>query len=347
MNKIDFNKIEKILLIKLRGIGDVVLTTIVLDNIKSFLPNAKVDFLTDFPSVPILSPLSQLNKVIPFDRKSIINRIKLFFEIRKNNYDLVLDFFSNPVSAQITYFSNARFRAGFPYKGRAYAYNIYGPYERGKIHAADLHIELLRDCGFPITSKNLHLGIDENNMKYAKNFFEDNFTKSDIVFCIIPGGGWQSKKCDPIKFAEIADEILRIYNRTKILLLWGPGDKNEAELIKKYMKKEAILAPNTSLGEMAAIIKRCSLVIANDSGPMHISAALRIPTLSINGPTDPRLQGPYGENNAWVRNEELGCIGCNLLQCPKQHQCFIDLPVTKIIQKIDMLILKNNITINA
>jgi lipopolysaccharide heptosyltransferase II len=347
MNKINFDEIKKILLIKLRGIGDVVLTTIVLDNIKAYLPNVKIDFLTDYPSVPILKPLSQINNVIPFDRKSLINRIKLFFKVRNSNYDLIIDFFSNPVSAQITYFSGAKYRAGFPYKGRAYAYNIYGPFERGKIHSADLHLELIKDVGFPIKSKNLHVGLSENSLLFAQKFFEANFSKSDSIFCIIPGGGWQSKRCDPIKFAEIADELLRIYNNIKILLLWGPGDKEEAELIKKYMKGEAFLAPNTSLEEMAAVISKCSLVIANDSGPMHIAAGLKIPTLSINGPTDPKLQGPYGENHAWVRHEELSCIGCNLLVCPKEHQCFIDLPITKVIKKVEELIFKNNIKINA
>jgi lipopolysaccharide heptosyltransferase II len=345
MNKINFNEIDKILLIKLRGIGDVVLTTIVLDNIKLFLPNVNIDFLTDYPSVPILKPLLQINKVIPFDRKSIINRIKLFFEIRRRKYDLVIDFFSNPVSAQITYFSKAKYRAGFPYKGRAYAYNIYGPFERGKLHAANLHLELLKDAGIPITSKNLHVGINLEDDKFAENYFRENFSNSENVFCIIPGGGWQSKKCDPIKFAEIADELIRLYNKIKILILWGPGDKSEAELIKKYMKRDSVLAPSTSLGIMSAIIKRCSLVIANDSGPMHISAGLGIPTLSINGPTDPRLQGPFGENNEWVRHEDLDCIGCNLLECPKQHQCFIDLPITKVMQKIESLIIKNKITL--
>ncbi len=343
MNKIKFEEINNILLIKLRGIGDVVLTTVVLDNIKAFLPNAKIDFLTDYPSTPILKPLNQINKVIPFNRKSLIKRIKTFFEIRRNSYDLVIDFFSNPVSAQITYFSKAKYRAGFPYKGRTYAYNIFGPFERGKTHAADLHLELLKDTGFPIISKNMYVGIDIEAINYAELIFKDNFNNSDLVFCLIPGGGWQSKKCDPIKFAEIADSIIKCYNKVKILLLWGPDDKDEVLLIKKYMKEDAVIAPPTSLLEMAAIIKKCKLVIANDSGPMHISAGLGIPTLSINGPTDPNLQGPYGKNNAWVRNEELDCIACNLLVCPKQHQCFIDLPTSRILGKIDNIIIKNRI----
>ncbi len=340
MINIEFNKIKKILLIKLRGIGDVVLTTIVLDNIKAFLPEAKIDFLTDYPSVPILEPIKTIDNIIPFDRKSIIKRLKLFFDIRKRNYDLVIDFFSNPVSAQITYFSNATYRAGFPYKGRTYAYNIYGPLERGKMHSAELNLELIKDLGISITSKNLYVGVDENAKVFADNYFKEKFSSKESVICLIPGGGWQSKRCDPIKFAEIGDELINLYNNIKILILWGPGDREEAELIKRYMKKEAILAPSTNITQMAAIIKKCILTIANDSGPMHISAGIGTPTLALHGPTDPKLQGPYGNIHGYINNENLDCIGCNLLVCPKQHQCFLDLPVTKILKKVDLLLNK-------
>jgi len=94
---------------------------------------------------------------------------------------------------------------------------------------------------------------------------------------------------------------------------------------------------------MGALISGCNILIANDSGPMHISAAIGTPTLSINGPTNPRLQGPYGSKHEWIRLDELECIECNLLECPRNHECFKDLPDEKIIEKVDLLIKKNNI----
>lgn len=334
--------INKILIIKLRGIGDVILTTIVFDTLIHEFPSAQIDFLTDTPSVPLLKPLNQLTKVHPFNRKSILKRIITFFKIRNQKYNLVLDFFSNPVSAQITFFSGAEYRVGFPYKGRAYAYNYFGPSARNEFHSADLNVEMLKSIGIVPKSKNLYVGLPTEDINFAKDYFYSNFNKNDIVFGLIPGGGWQSKKCDPIKFAEIADEIINKYN-CKVLILWGPGDKLESEEIIRFLKNKVTLAPATSITQMAAIIKRCKLIIANDSGPMHISAATGTPTLSIHGPTDPTLQGPYGEKNDWVRYDELDCIQCNLLVCPKQHQCFIDLPTSRIIGKIDSMITKNRI----
>ncbi len=339
---LDIKKIERILIIKLRGIGDVVLTTIVLDNLREVFPDSQIDFLTDNPSVPLLKPLKQIDNVIGFNRKNIFKRLLLFPLIRKTQYDLVLDFFSNPASAQLTYFSKAKYRVGFPYKGRTYAYNYFGPAERGKYHSADLNLELLKNIDLPYNNKTLYVGLEDKHIKFANNYFYSNFNKKDFVVGIIPGGGWQSKKCDPIKFAEIADEIILKYN-VKVLLLWGPGDKVEADEIIRFMKNKSIIAPPTTINQMAAIIQKCKIIIANDSGPMHISAALNTPTLAIHGPTNPKLQGPYGDKHEWVRYDELDCIECNLLECPKQHQCFIDLPLSRIIGKIDKIIEKNNL----
>ncbi|MFH0733674.1 MAG: glycosyltransferase family 9 protein [bacterium] len=334
--------IERILIIKLRGIGDVILTTIVLDNLRKAFPNCQIDFLTDSPSVPLLKPLKQIDNVIEFNRKNIFKRLLLFPIIRNKKYDLVLDFFSNPASAQLTYFSKAKYRVGFPYKGRTYAYNYFGPSERDKFHSADLNLELLKSINLPNDSKTLYVGLEENHIKFADDFFYSNFNKNEFVVGIIPGGGWASKKCDPIKFAEITDEIISKYN-VKVLILWGPGDKTEAEEIIHFMKHKSVLAPATTINQMAAIIQKCKFIIANDSGPMHISAALGTPTLAIHGPTNPKLQGPYGNKHEWVRYDELSCIECNLLECPKQHQCFIDLPLSRIIGKIDKIIEKNKL----
>lgn len=87
-------------------------------------------------------------------------------------------------------------------------------------------------------------------------------------------------------------------------------------MIVESSKRGAILAPATSLHEMGAIMKSSKLLVTNDSGPMHIAAALDVPTLAIFGPTNPRLQGPYGNISEIVRNENLNCLECNLVKCP-------------------------------
>ncbi|OGU69969.1 MAG: hypothetical protein A2440_06200 [Stygiobacter sp. RIFOXYC2_FULL_38_25] len=335
-------QVKKILLIKLRGIGDVVCSTIVLDNLREDFPNAQIDFLTEKPSSYGLKGLPQINNVLIFNRKSLTERIKLAWQVRKSKYNLVIDFFCNPSSAQITFFSGSKIRIGFPLRGRKYAYNYFGPKERSKWHNAILHLKVLEKFGLTTKLEKLHYSLDKNSELFAKEYFSKTFKESDFVVGICPTGSWASKKCDAKKFAEIAKLVIQKYN-AKILILWGKGDEEDGEKLFNILKDKSVYAPPTSILEMAALISGCKFLIANDSGPMHISTALGTPVLSIHGPTAPHLQGPFGDNHEWINLPELDCIICNLLECPRKHECFLELPNERIMDKIEKLINKNNL----
>ncbi|MCU7489932.1 MAG: glycosyltransferase family 9 protein [Bacteroidota bacterium] len=337
--KIDKSKVKKILCIKLRGIGDVILSTVVLDNLKKEFPEAKIDYLTEAPSKAALEGLPFLNEVLILDRKKGLSAI---LDVRRKKYDLVLDFYTNPRTALITFLSGSRYRAGFPYKGRSYAYNLLGPAERDKFHAADLHLQFLKNLDLASELRELHFSLGNGDIEFADNFFKTNFKSNDFVVGLSPSGGWPSKKCDPVKFAEIGDEIARRLS-AKILIIWGPGDKIEAFRTKELMKTEVVMAPPTDIRQMGSLMKKCRMLIANDSGPMHMATALKVPVLSLHGPTNPRLQGPYGERHEWIRLESLSCIGCNLLECPRHHECFLELPVENVMKKVMSIVEKNKL----
>lgn len=317
--------IRKILCIKLKGIGDVVLAGIVFDSLTEAFPKAEIHYLTEKPSEALLAKLPFVSKVHLFRKKENFGGPKTILDVRRERFDLVLDFYSNPRTALITYLSGAKYRAGFPYRGRTYAYNILGPRERATYHAADLHLKFIEMAGIRITSKKLYFGMDSNDAEFADTFWKQTFAGNDLVTGISPTGGWESKKCDADKLYEIAATVQKNLN-SKILILWGPGDEADAEQIHKMSDRKFILAPKCSITEMGALIKKCTGMIANDSGPMHIATAVGTPVLGLYGPTDPRLQGPYGKNNRYFRLEELECIGCNLLVCPRKHECFRELP---------------------
>ena len=337
--QINTESIKKILIIKLRGIGDVVLSTVVFDNLLNDFPDAEIDFLTEKPSSQILETLPFLNKILIFNRKSTYERLKLMREVRRRKYDLILDFFSNPSTAQITFFSGAKFRAGFPYRGRKYAYNLYGPSDRTSFHAAQLHLEFLKQIGLSYHSANLKIGLHESDLEFARDYYTSQNLIPEQTIIISPSGGWPSKKCDPEKFAEIAKAIQNSFN-FKILIVWGPGDLQEAEKIHTLLHGTSVLSPQTTIRQMAALMKLARAVIANDSGPMHIATAVKTPTLALHGPTNPRLQGPFGKMHEWVRLDSLDCIECNLLECPRNHECFRDLPVESVMAKFQTLLKK-------
>lgn len=337
--------IRKILLIKLKGIGDVVLSTVVLNNLQKDFPNASIDFLTEPPSKAVLEFIPAINEILLFDKKEPFNSMKLIWRVMKRQYDLVIDMYSNPRTALVTYLSGARYRAGFPYRGREYAYNLKGPVDRGTYHAAQLHLELLREIGLTSEDATLHFGISQNDSTFADAFFKETFAPGQPVVALSPSGGWESKKCDVSKFVEIGNALFEKY-KCKILVVWGPSDLKDAQNICAGISTDVVLAPPSSIREMAALMKKCKFVIANDSGPMHIATAVQVPVLSLHGPTNPKLQGPFGNMHEYIRLEELDCICCNLLVCPRKHECFTELPVKNVMKKVERIIEKNNLVLS-
>jgi len=331
---IDHKRINKILCIKPRGIGDVVLSTIILDNLTAHFPSAKIDYLTETFVKPAIENHPDINKVITMKKSEL--PLKVAWRVRKEKYNMVLDLWSNPRSAQITFLSGVKYRVGFAYRGRKYAYNILATSGRGEVHSAEHNLEILNAIDVPVVSKNVVHYISEKDKSFGQKFFQNNFSTDEKVIGIIPAGGWESKRCDAVKWVEICNAISEKKN-VKFLILWGPGDEKDALHIKKALPALTVIAPKTKLNEMNGMIKYCDLILANDSGPMHISAGLGIPTLGIFGPTNPKAHGPYSPNSDYVIKDDLFCIICNKLTCPYKHECMLELPVEKVIEKVEKI----------
>jgi len=328
------NEIKKILCIKPRGIGDIVLSTVILDDLKKTFPSAEIHYLTETFAKDAFANNSLIAKVHTMEKTGFV--LKVAARLRKEKYDLIIDLWSNPRSAQITFLTHAKYRVGFSYRGRKYAYNILGTSEKGEHHAAEHNLELLKALGIEITSKRIHFYVSDGYNNCAKEFIRLNLPIDKKIVGIIPSGGWASKRCDANKWVEICNAIKQKYD-VVFLILWGPGDESDSNYIKSILKDDAVLIPEVKIGKLSALIKNCDIVIANDSGPMHIAAALGVPTLGIFGPTNPKAHGPYSPNSDYVIKEDLHCIICNKLECPYDHECMRQLPVEKVLSKFENL----------
>lgn len=329
--QINRTEIKKILLIKPRGIGDIILSTIVLDNLSSCFPAAEIHYLVEEFANQSVENNPLVKKIHTMQKTEFAYFVAR--RIRKEKYDLIIDLWSNPRSAQITFLSGAKYRLGYSYRGRRYAYNIKAVAGRGDVHSAEHNLELLKAIDVPITSKNIHYHINKNSLEKADRFIKDLKLINKNIIGIIPSGGWESKRCDAEKWIEICRELVNQFD-VSLLLLWGPGDEKDVEKIKSELKDDIVVAPETNVDEMAALINNCNVIIANDSGPMHIAAALDVPTLGLFGPTDPEKHGPYNTNSDYIIKDDLHCIICNKLTCPYKHECMLELSTKHIVDKV-------------
>jgi len=341
--KLDKSKIKKILVIKFGGIGDILLTTPVLPNLKNYFPEAEIYFLTLRHSRDILIDNPYLTRAFTYD-PSEDKSLCLIKNIRSQKYDLVIDLFGNPRTALITFLSGAKYRFGFNFRGRNYAYNIKVKGRGGIVHNVEFNLDSLRTLDIPIVSKKLHLPMNIVHKEFAEEFIKKNNIDARKIIGISKTGGWESKRYKVNDYIELINKLNELYD-VNFILIWGNiKEKENCEYIKsKIAKGNAFVIPDSPIRYLGAIIKKCDLIIGNDSGPLHIAVAVGVPTLGIYGPTNPSLQGPYGETNLSVVNEKLRCLYCNLLECPIGNICMTELSKGKIIDKVIELIKINNI----
>jgi heptosyltransferase-3 len=323
-------RFHKILVIKLRAIGDVILATPVLENLRQAFPLAQVDFLTEKPCAPIVEGHPAVHEVLVLDRKQKGASRALVRQVRQRRYDAVFDLFGNPRSAVLTWLSGAPTRVGFMFRGRKYAYNLKVEPRGDRVHEVEFNLDALRALQIPIVSRKLHVAVDAESENFAAQFWRGHKLQDRPVIGLNASGGWYTKRWPLENFARLGDRLHRELNAV-VLLLWGPGELEEVKTIAQRMQAPSLLAPPANLKQLAALLSRLTLLISNDSGPLHLAAATGTRVVGLYGPTRPDLQGPWGDGHETVVKTGLPCLGCNGVTCRiVTHDCMKKLEVEAV-----------------
>jgi lipopolysaccharide heptosyltransferase II len=339
---VDRSIVHRILVIKLGGVGDVLLSTIVTKNLRLAFPDAKIHFLASSACVDILKGSPFLDGIVVFDR-SKMSGLELIRRVRQGGYDLVIDLFGNPRTALVTRLSKARYRVGFRFRGRTYAYNVVVDPRGGEVHNTQFNLDAIEAIGVAIQDRNIYFHVSPADERYVSNILHEAKLGSSFVVGLNVGGGWYTKRWGLERFAELADRLIEVYDAS-VVLLWGADQLSDVNMVRSLMKHNVFIPPSTTLPQLAALMRKCSVVVSNDSGPMHLASAVGTPVLGIYGPTNPQLQGPYGNQHLVVRNEGLECIGCNFTKCPIGHPCMRELSVDAVFGAFERLMKQNKVT---
>lgn len=331
MKTISPEKIKKILCIKPRGIGDVVGATIMLPNLRVHFPSAELHFLLEDFAEEIVSGNPHISKVLTYNRKDGL--LSIVRKVRRENYDIVLDTYCNPRTALVTLFSGAKYRVGFPYNWRKIGYNIYANHGAPYAHFAEHNFHILEAIGCPHPESRIQCFEGEEFASEARSFFEANFSGSKPVIGILPTGGWSSKTCEPEKWAEIIHGLRDAFG-VEFIIFRGPAEVESAQKIFDGASDCSRLAPMGRLKSVMAYMKLCRAIVATDSGMMHVSAALGLPTVGLFGQSSPENFAPYNEQSSSVTNDQLDCLDCGHRECPRGHECMLELPVSSIADRL-------------
>ncbi len=333
---------DRILVIKLRATGDVVLATPVIENLKRRFPRARLSFLTEEGSADILrwNPLLDELIVLPTRRwaragfrASWREQARFYRNLRRKSFDLAIDLFGNPRSAVLTWLTGAPIRVGYAFRGRRHAYNTVVAHAAQPGHEVLFHLEALKKMNIPVATTRPEVALPGTAERKADRWLADNLKGDCRIIGLNPGGGWAIKRWPPAHFGRLADALIDEYD-VAVLVLWGPGEEELVGQVTGAMNNRPLVLPAATLPELGAFLKRCCLLVSNDSGPMHMAAALNVPTVGIFGPTDPGAQGPWGDGHGVVRQETVECLGCNRIDCPIGNPCMTTLEPRTVLAKV-------------
>ncbi|MCC6398538.1 MAG: glycosyltransferase family 9 protein, partial [Bacteroidetes bacterium] len=293
-------------------------------------PSATLDVLTEPPGADIVRSHPAVSEALVYDRHAI-SSLGLIRMVRRRGYDVVFDLFGNPRTALVTRLSGAKVRIGYRFRWRTYAYTLIVEPRGGGVHNTQFNLDALEAAGVPVTDRAIRMYPSDDDRRMVSQFLQSAGLEGKPLVGINIGGGWYTKRWPLDRFAALADRISAELG-WRIVLPWGPGQREEVEQLRHLMRTPAVLPPATSLLQLAALFERCRYVVSNDSGPMHIAAASGSRVLGIYGPTRPELQGPYEAGHATVRREGLECLGCNLTKCTIGNLCMTELSVDTVFE---------------
>jgi heptosyltransferase-1 len=325
---------KKILIVKPSSLGDVVHSLPFLNALKERFPKAEIhwviakgfeDLLTGHPMVKKIWVINKDMWKKLSQIPSSFNEIRtLLRDLRKERYDIVIDLQGLLRSGVITGATGSPVRIGFEEAREGsrlfYTYRIEG----GKdIHAVDRYLKIAAFLGCNITEVCFPLPLSFNSaLRTPHSALNEDYA------VMVPGARWKTKRWSPEKFGELAS-LLPI----KTVIVGGKGDKGIVkEILASSGGKSVSLVGKTDLKGLIEIIRGARFMVSNDSGPMHIAAALGIPVFAIFGPTDPVRTGPYGKGHTIIR-EDISCSPCFKRTCDDM-KCMKGLSVEKVYEII-------------
>ncbi|MCX6119353.1 MAG: glycosyltransferase family 9 protein [Proteobacteria bacterium] len=276
----------KILLIQLRQLGDILLTTPAIRSVRKRHPECTLHVLTHSMGKLILADNPFLDEHIVLPSKGLSENLNFLRRLRKERYDICVDFMCNPRSSFLSIVTQAPRRIGFETR-RSLAYTECVPRLSGSDYIAIEKFRILKDLTTTEQDIRLDLPFAKKDSEIGRKFVHDlvSETGSTFVVCLSPTHRRDDRKWPPGHWVTMADHLALSFNAI-VVWLWGPGELEEVKALQERTKLKTYLAPKTSFRELAGLIAQCQLFIGNSNGPSHVSVAVNTPSIQLHGPTD-------------------------------------------------------------
>lgn len=310
---------RKILVCQQRQIGDVLLATPCVRLLAEKFPQAELHFITEKKCSQVLVNNPHLAKVWEIDTKAgLVDRISLYRKIRKERFDLVVDFQQLPRLRMVTLMSGAKHRLSYPPKWyNRPLYNLTGELLKG--YAAKAKSGVLSPLGIVWDGEMPEMFLSDAERHWAANHLaEEGIPLGGAFVTFDPTHRHEARKWPVEHYAKLINMFLDETPDVYSYLLYGPGEKNDVDKVRQLVgHADRCIVPGkvTTLREMAAVIEKAVGQVGNCSSPRHFAAAVGTPTITIHGSTKPGAWTYPGPEHQAIRDESLECLGCNSSKC--------------------------------
>lgn len=339
---------HRILVTRLRFIGDVVLTTPVIRSLRQAYPDADITYLTERDPAELLNGHPDLNDVIALDRmrmmalppvKRLWAHVHFLRRLRSFHFDLAIDLFGNPRSALLTLATGARVRVGYAVRGRGMVYNVKIR-RSSSLYVTDAYLDAVRTLEIPVSDPHPRIDCRPEETAWAAAWLcERGLAAYGPIIGLNPGASWPAKMWGAERFARLGDRLIDAF-QAAVLLFYGPGQRALAEKVWQAMRHKPHIVDMTPLKRLAALIRQCHVFVSNDCGPMHIAAAAGTPVVGLFGPSRPDIWFPYARDRGHtaLKPGVPDCCGRDI--CAKPAPCITTIPVEAVVEAVDYALSK-------
>jgi len=306
----------KILILKPSSLGDVVQALPVLRLLKQHYRDSEIFWWIETGNAPLLQDDPDLAGIFLFDRERWATPWhwgdiwKSIRELRRHKFDLIIDLQALARSSTVGWLAGGKYFVGL-HDWRELAsgyYDVTVPRPSPSTHAVDWYLEVLKVLGVPVHRDFEWLPRRERVAREVEALWQLNGAPT---VALLPGARWENKRWPTQHFRELVGELRARHGGLRFTVLGGKTDSALAQAISSAAPETCLdLTGRTSLPQMIEVLRKCSVVVTGDTGPMHVAAALRKPVVGIFGPTNPARTGPYGQIEHTLQQAELLCVPC-------------------------------------
>jgi lipopolysaccharide heptosyltransferase II len=340
----------KILLVRLREIGDVVFTTPAIHALRSHVPRAHLTYLVEPSAEPVVRHSPHIDELLVVPRRrgarGFLGDLALGRRLRAQRFDVAIDFHGGPRASLLTWLSGAHRRIGYEVIGRAWMYTdrVPRPRELRRRHSVENQWDLLAPLGIAApdaAADPVEMPVDpETRQRVDARLANAGVTPVDQVVIMHVSAGNPFRRWPLDAFIAVARALTARDSRRRVIVTSGPSEREAAAQV--VAASNAVACGDFSLLELRALVDRASLYIGGDSGPLHIAATSRVPIVGLYGPTLPERSAPWRDPriaSISIDVGELPCRPCEQRVCaPGDFRCLSGIAPERVIEAAERLL---------